>query len=243
MNTTVDSMERGTTTMGTQTDPPRPLTSEELAEVIRTLREFKRWSQETLAVMSGLSVETVQQIEQGEPSDLDTRRALARALQFEDVDAFDKPYSTPSPQEIKEARELFEREHLTLDIQIAASGPELAYLFEVGTMDHAWPAFALGDGNSQAFDSLVARLREYRDRVEGCSETEKLDLYAAIQTQLDALTEGGVSVCYARRDAKLVGLPLPVTIVYLVAYPRGQESEQLVVPRRIRIGQQGSDGG
>ena len=94
--------------------PPRPLTPRELAGLIRTFRELRQWSQETLAALSGLSVRTIQRVEKGEPSDLDTRRALAGAFDSEDLDLFNKPWNIPTPEELKSAQEEFEREHLIL---------------------------------------------------------------------------------------------------------------------------------
>lgn len=41
---------------------------------------------------------------QGEPANLDTRRALARAFEFEDIDALSKPFTIPTEDELKAAR-------------------------------------------------------------------------------------------------------------------------------------------
>ena len=75
--------------------PPRLLMPQELASVIRAFRELRGWSQETLCTLSGLNVRTIQRIECGQPSDLDTRRAIARAFDIEDMDIFNNPYSIP----------------------------------------------------------------------------------------------------------------------------------------------------
>ncbi len=74
--------------------PPRLLMPQELASVIRAFRELRGWSQETLCTLSGLNVRTIQRIECGQPSDLDTRRAIARAFDIEDMDIFNNPYNT-----------------------------------------------------------------------------------------------------------------------------------------------------
>src|ERR1700687_4997543 len=119
---------------------PRLLTEQELAGVIRGFREMRKWSQETLGALSGLSVRTIQRVEKGDAADLDTRRALARAFESEDLDIFNKPYSIPTPEEFKQAQEEFEREHLILDATVASTGRELVLLFEGSTMDVANPA-------------------------------------------------------------------------------------------------------
>lgn len=74
----------------------RLLTPAELAVLTRMFREVRHWSQEQLAELSGLNVRTIQRIEQAMPASLDTRRAIARAFEFEDIDVFSKPFSIPS---------------------------------------------------------------------------------------------------------------------------------------------------
>jgi transcriptional regulator with XRE-family HTH domain len=218
-----------------ETEAPRPLTAEELAGVLQSLRELKQWSQETLAALSGLSLSAVQQIEDGEPSDANTRCALAMAFQFEDIHAFNRPYDVPSPQEIAQAKAVFYGEHLDLATSVAGSGRELAQLFEGAAMDCSAPTMKLAEEATQALAELVQCLREHRDGAELSGDLDKLERYAEIQRYLDALDAMGVSLCYACRDTKLVGYPSPITVVYLAAYPKGHEPEHLIVPRRIRI--------
>jgi transcriptional regulator with XRE-family HTH domain len=77
-------------------------------------REWRKWFQEQLAAVSGLSPRTVQRVENAKPSDLGTRRALARAFELEDIDAFNKPFKVPTEGELREAHAKFAREHITL---------------------------------------------------------------------------------------------------------------------------------
>jgi transcriptional regulator with XRE-family HTH domain len=101
---------------------PRILTPEELAVLIRIFREAKGWSQEQLADISKLSTRTIQRVEEGQPSSLDTRRALANALSFEDIDALNKPYIIPTPEEVTEQKKRFDDEHLTLKAEYIKTG-------------------------------------------------------------------------------------------------------------------------
>ncbi|HFQ8222955.1 TPA: helix-turn-helix transcriptional regulator [Pseudomonas aeruginosa] len=80
---------------------PRPLTPTELAQCVRLFREANRWSQEQLAGISGLSERTIQRVEKGLSGDFNTRRALARAFEFEDIDVFNKAYEIPSEEELR----------------------------------------------------------------------------------------------------------------------------------------------
>jgi transcriptional regulator with XRE-family HTH domain len=77
----------------------RPLIPAEIAAFVRARREATGWSQDTLASLAGLNIRTVQRVEDGQPSSLDTRRALARAFQFPDLDFFSK--AMPVPDEVQ----------------------------------------------------------------------------------------------------------------------------------------------
>jgi ribosome-binding protein aMBF1 (putative translation factor) len=62
------------------TRKPRLLTPSEVGQLVRVARKSRRWSQEALAAEASVTHRTVQRIEAGEPSDLQTRRGVARAL-------------------------------------------------------------------------------------------------------------------------------------------------------------------
>jgi len=66
----------------------KPLSSTDLALIVRLLRHEKGWSQETLAEVTGLSERTIQRVEDGEGTNAHTHRALARAFGFENINAF-----------------------------------------------------------------------------------------------------------------------------------------------------------
>jgi hypothetical protein len=53
--------------------------ADDLAFLIRVLRQVSEWPQETLAELSGLTVRTLEHGEKSVLSSLDARRALARA--------------------------------------------------------------------------------------------------------------------------------------------------------------------
>lgn len=64
---------------------PGLFTPEELALVVKTLRETRKWSQELLSEISGIHVRTIQRIEKGKPASIDSYRALARAFDIEGI--------------------------------------------------------------------------------------------------------------------------------------------------------------
>jgi transcriptional regulator with XRE-family HTH domain len=220
---------------------PRLLTADELAAVIRMFRESRQWSQETLAALSGLSVRTVQRVENGEPSGIDTRRAIARAFDADDLDVFNKPYAIPTAEELRAEKERFDREHLVLDAVLVTSGREFAARFRESTGELATPAPEMSEPAARAFASMVDYLRDYRD-YDPMSETEKLDLSEPVQGYIDELAAEGIVVCYAMREASIVGptwpdkTPMPVTLIYLSAFHKDAAPERFVVSRKFSFG-------
>lgn len=219
----------------------RLLTPEELAACIKLFREVRQWSQEQLAAISGLNVRTIQRVEHGQVASLDTRRALARAFDFEDIDALNKPFTIPSEEEAKAAKEKFDREHVTLKAISLTSGRQLARLAEACSMDMSEPAFELPREAEENFAALVDYFREYRDCVDAYSETQKLDVHDDMQSYIDTLKTLGVSLCYAERTMKVKwgmdadSAPMPVNVAYIVGFPVGKEPKQFATPKTGQI--------
>lgn len=158
------------------TQQVRLLTAAELAACIRLFRETRHWSQGQLAEISGLSVRTIQRVEQGMSASLDTRRALARVFEFEDIDALNKPFAIPSEEEFRAAKEKFDREHVTLTAIPLTKGRQLAKLAETYTADLSEPAFELTREADEAFAALVDYFHDYRDCVDEYIQTQKFEV-------------------------------------------------------------------
>lgn len=215
----------------------RLLTPAELAVCIKLFREVRQWSQEQLAEISGLNVRTIQRIEQGLSASLNTRRAIASAFEFEDIDAFNKPFAIPSEEEIKAEKEKFDRENVTLTAIPLTNGKQLAKLVENCMMDLSEPAFELTREADETFAMLVDYFRDYRDCADAYAETQKFDVYDEMQSQINALKALGVSLRYAERKMRVKwgsttdGEPMPVNVLYVVAFPLGKEPEQFATPK------------
>lgn len=227
--------------METKTKQPRLLTPEELAAVVKAYRDLHQWSQEQLAAISGLSSRTVQRMENGKPSDLDTRRAIARAFEFEDIDILNKPFEIPTPAEFEEARGKFEREHITLKASEVRSGRDLAGLAERNDADLCSAGFDMNRETSVAFARVVDYVREYRDCHDMYSEVEKVGIHDELQSHLDELHANGVTLRFAERKVALKGpngegKPLAMSILYVVAYRAGEEPDEFVTPRNVKFG-------
>lgn len=219
------------------TQQTRLMTPAELAVFIRMRREMRQWSQEQLAEISGLNVRTVQRVEQGLSASIDTRRALASAFEFEDIDALNKPFTIPSEEELKAAKEKFDLEHVTLTASPLTTGKQLTKLAEICSMDLSEPGFELTREADEAFAALVDYFRDYRDCADAYSETQKFEIYDEMQSHIDALKTLGVSLRYAERKMQVKwgtepdSKPMLVNVLYVVAFPLGKEPEQFATPK------------
>lgn len=105
---------------GRMSNQPRLISPAELAIICQMQRTARGWSQDTLAELTGLTVRTVQRVEAGQPSNPETRRALARVFGADDIDTFNKPHAHLTPEEFeaqeRERKEDFERKYVTLDV-------------------------------------------------------------------------------------------------------------------------------
>lgn len=222
-----------------QSSQARSLTPEELATLVRSLREARLWSQEQLAQISGLSSRTVQRIEDAQPSTLDTRRALARAFEADDIDVFNKPHAMPTKGEMAAEKAKFEREHVTLPVMSVTSGKQLGRLAEQASAQLFLEAVNLPAGAEELFAQLADYCREYADCAELYSSVGKLEVYQQLNGLLDGLTESGFTAVAALRVAKVrwgkTENSSEFTVLYVALVPSGNEPETIVVERALRF--------
>lgn len=89
----------------------------------------------------------------------------------------------------------------------------------------------------QAFAELVDYFREYRDCADMYNESGKFEIYDALQAHIDNLLRLQVSLRHAERKVQLKFgsdadvKPMPATILYVVAFPLGQEPSEFATPR------------
>ncbi len=219
---------------------PRPLSLEEFAVLIRNLREIHQWSQETLAELAVLNVRTVQRVENAKSASADTRRALASAFGFEDIDVFNKQFTIPTEEELREEKARMDRDYITLPSQPLSTGLQLAKLAESSTMDISEPGYEMTRDTHEVFASLVDYFRAYRDCARDYSEAAKFSVYDEMQELIDTLLELDVSIHYASREVYLKGVgessdtkPLRAHISYLIAFERGKAPDQFAVQRKL----------
>lgn len=227
-------------TTAEQTTTPRMLTLDELALFIKFSREMRQWSQEQLSEISGLSCRTIQRVEDGQASSTDTRRALARAFEFEDIDALNKPFAIPDAEEQKAQQEQFARDHITLKAHPLTTGKELAKLAETAQMDLFSPAFELTREADEEFAALTDYFRDYRDCHDVYSEVGKFEVFDELGAHVEALKALDVSLCYALRTVAFKSAPgiepYKAEVLYVVACRRGQELTEFATPKAFRLG-------
>lgn len=223
-----------------QATQPRMLSAEELATCIKFFRELRQWSQEQLGEISGLSVRTIQRVETAGTSSAETRRALARAFEFEDIDALNKPFLIPSAEELLAEKERFEREHVTLTALPLTTGKELAQLAETCAMDFIEAAYDAAREAEKGLAVLIDYFRDYRDSYELYAQADKFDVHDEMQAQLDSLKELGMSLRYARRRMAVKfstegAKPVPVEVAYIIGFPLGEEPDTFAAPKNAGI--------
>lgn len=231
----------GNAAMNDTSSQPRLLTPDELAMLIKIWREMRQWSQETLAEISGVNVRTIQRTESGKPASLHTRRAIAQAFDFEDIDLLSKPMQIPTDEELAAAKAEFERKNITLQAFPLSNGRQFASLVQDSWGGVTEPAFDLPADAAETFAAMTDYVRDYRDCAEHYSETAKIEVYRELEDYMAQLQAQGVGMRYAFRDVEMpVGADgsesLAVRILYLVGFPVGQEPLAFATPKAWKIG-------
>ncbi len=222
----------------------RPFTDAELGAVVKAYRDMRKWSQEQLAEIARLTPRTVQRVERGEGCSLDTKRAIAGAFEFEDLDILSKPLHIPSNEEVAAARKRFDADHVTLEASPMETGKQLVAAVTASVMDLSTSSYDMGDAAHVAFAALIDEFRDFRDVVDigACSEVDKVQAAQNFQLRLDELSRLGVTLRYALRELSLEPLPgsngraLAATGLYLVAFPKGNAPKTFCVARKVSLG-------
>lgn len=223
---------------------PRPLTPEEIGSLVKIVRTNHGWTQEVLALLSGLQTRTIQRVEQGQPSSIDTRRALARAFKLDDIDYFNSPKHFPSDAAIQKQKEAFDREHLLLDAQ-RVNGRQLLAMMQDKP---GFGALSLGSTTElpraaqDAFAFIADFVRDCLDIFDIASQAEILGYGDNLDDLIADLSKCGFCLCAAFRQTNLAVAgaekpkPLPCTITYLLAAPKDQPATKVAVARKISGG-------
>ncbi|AZP70611.1 helix-turn-helix domain-containing protein [Pseudomonas poae] len=220
----------------------RVLSKGELGEVIRYLREVRQWSQETLAELARTTPRTIQRVEAGAGTSLNTLRSLSTAFEFQDIDALTKPMAIPTEEQLRDAREHFAKKYVLTKALKIKSGRNLARLAAESIGDYIEPAFEPSRDQAVALAELTDYLRDYRECAEFYSSTALLEVFEELQTLLDRLKEQRVTLRYATcpvirkgtSDQQIEALPIG-DVLYLIGFREGDAPEELALPRKMAL--------
>ena len=217
-------------------------TPADLAEFVQAMRDSNKWSQATLAEISRVTERTIQRVENGEPSSLDTRRALARAFGHDDVDLFEKPWPFTNPEKVKAY--IAELDETTLKIALTPikEGRTLRTMLEGA---ESFATDEIGELTKQAREALASLadyLRDYQNISDECSMSQKLGVDRDIDDLLQTITEQGATVGAGFRHARLRMKPDPPdksdmdwTNIHIVIAPKEAFPSGIRVPKRVRF--------
>lgn len=225
-------------TTDTETRLPTPA---EVGLAIEMMRNMLEWSQETLAELSGLNVRTIQRAEAGQPSSIDTPRAIARAFGCEELDFFKRPVISTSPETLRAQKEAFDRDHLVLNAEVVDGRGIVRRLLDARGFHAIGPGstVALPPDVEDAYAAVLDLLRDCMDVADEASRTEMLGYGDTIGKLAEPLRTAGFCMLAAAREVRLTSgegqgtLPMLTTIIYVIAAPTDGAPKHIVVRRQV----------
>ena len=227
--------------MHTETQAKPPMTPAEVGFLVKVYRDGMEWSQETLAELSGLTVRTIQRVEAGQPSSLDTRRAIARGFQIPDLDVFNKLNPFPTQEELDQQKADFDRKYLVLDASVVDGRKITSMLSD--KQGHR----AIGPGSTvelpratqDVFAGIIDYLRDCMDMADVASRQDMLGYGDEVDMMIGELRATGFCVCMAVRKTSITNkswkdqTPMDLEVAYLVAAPVDLPPAKIVVTRKL----------
>lgn len=218
-------------------------TPSDLAQLVKVQRQDQKWSQSTLAELSRLTERTIQRVENGKPSSLDTRRALAGAFGYEDLDVFDKPWPFPNIEKLKAFTAELERTTVVVPLTRIVEGRTLRGMFE-GTSSYASQEIGeCSDTARENFAAIVDYLSDYNDICDAYNNSQKLDVDRDINELLKLISEEGAVVGAGLRHARIRSKsdapalqPMDWTNIYVVLSGKDNLPSDIRVPKQIKFG-------
>lgn len=217
-------------------------TPADLAALIKFLRDENKWSQSTLAEIARLTDRTIQRVESGEPSSVDTRRALAGAFKLDDLDTFNRPMAFPNLEKWKARSAEIEKTTVVVPLTKIADGRTIRTMIE-GT--HSAAIEEIGDTTEaarEAFAGLTDYLTDYNDVRECYSMSQRLGVDRDIDALLKTIDEEGAAVGAGLRHAKLrfksdaPGIdPMDWTNIYLVLARADALPSSIRAPKKVSL--------
>ena len=217
-------------------------TPQDLALIVKLMRENNKWTQATLAELSGITERTVQRAENAEPTTFDTRRALAKGFGLDNIDAFNEPWPFPDPEKLKAHTAELERTTALVAITPIRSGQSLRKMAE-GT--HAWLAEEIGDPPQkarEAFAGLVDQLKDYDEARDLYDQRQRLELDCTLDKFLQTIfaerqiVGAGLRHTHVRSEVEdRTTPPMPWTSLFVLLTPANALPANIRVPKRFSL--------
>lgn len=217
---------------------PRMISNDELAVFVKLIRSTRKWTQEQLSEISGLNIRTIQRVESGKGASFDTRRALARAFDVEDIDCLNKQHIFPTIEELENSAKEFEKEHLNLDAYELEDGRKAGELAAWSNGDICTCDYDLPERAQHAYAEFLDYLRDFREAAEFHNEVDKLNVYSDLKKLIQIINLDGFVVKYAKRSTALRATSddegsVPINVIYVSIFPKQQAPTHFSVPRKL----------
>jgi transcriptional regulator with XRE-family HTH domain len=215
----------------------------------RCVREAQHLSQEALAANASVNIRTVQRFEAGQPINVTSRRAVAKALGYDNPDIFDDPKFIENVlvffDGLKDTQQKdLDDQHpdlVRIEAQAMASGEQAARFADlINAVSHT-----IDEGLSDETKELAASFCDYIQDLMDLDDVPmsgRLGFAKELDGILQELREKGARVYSATRDRKFRGADWgdkpswETTVGYLVVVPADRQLTQLYIPRRMRLG-------
>lgn len=201
-----------------------------------------------MAANASVNIRTVQRFEAGQSINVTSRRALAKALGYENPDIFDNPKFIESVIGYFDGLKTMQQknlddehpDHVRIGAQSVASGQEAAHFADVVNA----VSFSIDEGLSDDTKALAASFPDYVQDlmdVDDVPMSSRLGFAKELDEILQNLRAQGASVYSATRDRKFRSdswgdaPALEMTVGYLVIVPADRQLTQLYIPRRTRL--------
>lgn len=215
----------------------------------RCVRDAQHLSQDALAANASVNIRTVQRFESGQPINVMSRRAIAKALGYDNPDIFDDPKFIESVLSFFDGlKDLKQKQvddqhpdQIRVKATAIASGEKAVEFAD--TINAA--SFTIDTDLSEEARELAAVFCDYlRDLmdVDDIAMSSRLAFAKDLGEVLNDLRTNGASVYSAIRDHQLRNdswkdqSPWPVKVGFLVIVPADRHLEVLYVPKRTRFG-------
>jgi hypothetical protein len=214
---------------------------------VRCIREAGHMSQDALAALSRVDIRTIQRMEVGNAVSITTQRCIARALGYENPDIFDDPEFALEIHKFLEGaqaikRSALEKEHpdrIRVKAARALNGEALGRLADTSNAVSLNIDDAITIEAKRVAAAMFDYISDLLDAKYDASLSDKLSFAQELETMLRELEDLGAAVYVATRSAKFANdhwtnkEPIPLTIGYLAAVPKGTSLGEMLVPRRF----------